>query len=40
MLSDGTIRPPIQERIPLAQAARAQALLEGGKVLGKLVLRP
>ncbi len=40
MLGDGVIRPPIQERIPLAQAARAQALLESGKVLGKLVLRP
>jgi NADPH2:quinone reductase len=40
LLADGAIRPPIQERIPLAQAARAQTLLESGKVLGKLVLRP
>lgn len=34
------IRPAIQERIPLAEAARAHALLESGKVLGKLVLEP
>lgn len=40
MLSDGTIRPAIQERVPLAEAARAQALLESGRVLGKLVLKP
>lgn len=33
-------RPAIQERIPLAEAARAHALLESGKVLGKLVLEP
>jgi len=40
LLGNGTIRPPIQERVPLAQAARAQALLESGRVLGKLVLKP
>jgi NADPH:quinone reductase len=40
MLSNGTIRPSIQERVPLAEAARAQALLESGRVLGKLVLKP
>jgi NADPH:quinone reductase len=40
LLGHGTIRPPIQERVPLAQAARAQALLESGRVLGKLVLKP
>jgi NADPH:quinone reductase-like Zn-dependent oxidoreductase len=38
--SDGTIRSSIQERVPLAEAARAQALLESGGVLGKLVLKP
>jgi len=26
--------------VPLAEAARAQALLESGRVLGKLVLKP
>ncbi|HYS16118.1 MAG TPA: zinc-binding dehydrogenase [Candidatus Binatia bacterium] len=40
MLSGGAIRPPIQERVPLAEAARAQGLLESGRVLGKLVLKP
>jgi NADPH:quinone reductase-like Zn-dependent oxidoreductase len=40
MLRDGTIRPAIQERVSRAEAARAQALLESGRVLGKLVLKP
>jgi NADPH2:quinone reductase len=40
LLGNGTIRPPIQERVPLAEAARAQALLESGRVMGKLVLKP
>ena len=40
MLVDGTIQPSIQERVPLAEAARAQALLESGRVMGKLVLKP
>ena len=40
MLSDGAIRPPIQERVPLAEAGRAQALLESGQAMGKLVLKP
>jgi NADPH2:quinone reductase len=40
MMAGGAIRPAIQERIPLADAARAQSLLESGRVLGKLVLRP
>lgn len=40
LLARGAIRPPIRERIPLAEAARAHALLESGKVLGKLVLEP
>ena len=40
LLGNGTISPSIQERVPLAEAARAQALLESGRVLGKLVLKP
>ena len=40
MLRDGTIRPAIHERVPLAEAARAHALLETGAVMGKLLLRP
>ena len=33
-------RPPIHERVPLAEAARAHALLEDGRVLGNLLLKP
>ena len=40
MMSSGVLRPAIQERVPLAEAARAQAQLESGRVLGKLVLKP
>jgi NADPH2:quinone reductase len=40
MLGKGTIRPPIQERVPLAEAARAHVLLESGGVMGKLILKP
>jgi NADPH:quinone reductase len=39
-LATGTIRPLIHDRIPLAQAARAHQLLEGGEVIGKLLLKP
>jgi NADPH2:quinone reductase len=40
LLAEGKIRPPIHERIPLSQASRAHALLEGGKVLGKIIMKP
>ena len=40
LLSAGKIKPAIWMRLPLAEAARAHALVEGGKVLGKLVLKP
>jgi NADPH2:quinone reductase len=40
MLGDGAIRPHIHERLPLAEAARAQALLESSRVLGRLLLKP
>jgi NADPH:quinone reductase-like Zn-dependent oxidoreductase len=40
MLRDGTIRPAIHERVPLAEAARAHTLLESGSVMGRLLLRP
>lgn len=40
LLARGAIRPVIQQRLPLAEAARAHELLESGKVLGKLVLKP
>ena len=40
LLSAGKIKPAIWMRLPLAEAARAHALIEDGKVLGKLVLKP
>lgn len=40
LLRDGKIRPCIHEKLPLADAARAHALLEGSSVLGKLILKP
>ena len=32
--------PPIWARLPLADAGKAHALLESGKVLGKIILKP
>ena len=40
LLAAGKIKPAIWARLPLADAARAHALIESGKVLGKLVLKP
>ena len=40
LLAARVIRPPIHDRIPLAQARRAHELLESGKVLGKLIMKP
>jgi NADPH2:quinone reductase len=40
LLAAGKIKPAISARLPLAEAARAHALLEGGMVKGKLVLKP
>jgi NADPH2:quinone reductase len=40
LLSAGKIKPAIWMRLPLAEASRAHALIEEGKVLGKLVLKP
>lgn len=40
LFSRGAVRPVIHERVPLAQAARAHAMLESGQVLGKVVLQP
>jgi NADPH2:quinone reductase len=36
----GKVRPEIFDRIPLAEARRAHELLDGGDVLGKLILKP
>ncbi len=40
LLAAGTLKPRIYDRLPLAEAVRAHELLEGGAVLGKLLLRP
>ena len=38
LLEDGQIKPAIAQRFPLLEAAKANALLEGGQVIGNLVL--
>ena len=40
LLANGTIKVPIHERIPLAEAARAHRVFESGKVMGKLIMKP
>jgi NADPH2:quinone reductase len=40
MLAAGKLHPRIHARVPLAHAARAHEMLEGGEVLGKLLLVP
>jgi len=40
MLAAGLLRPRIHARLPLAAAARAHEMLEGGSVMGKLLLQP
>jgi NADPH2:quinone reductase len=39
-LEAGKIRPHIHARLPLREAARAHEMLEGGGVLGKILLKP
>jgi NADPH2:quinone reductase len=38
LLAAGQIKPVVAQRIPLAEAARAHELLEGGQYAGKIVL--
>lgn len=40
LLANGTIKVPIHERIPLADAARAHRVFESGQVMGKLIMKP
>ena len=40
LVFDGTLKPVIQEVLPLEEARRAHEILEQGKVFGKLVLVP
>jgi len=39
-LKEGTVKPHIQERIPLLEASRAHRMLESRTVTGKLILKP
>jgi len=36
----GQIKPIITERLPLAEAARAHELLEQGRSMGRILLKP
>lgn len=38
LLENGTVKPPVQETLPLEQAQRAHEILEANEVTGKLVL--
>jgi NADPH:quinone reductase-like Zn-dependent oxidoreductase len=38
IVEEGRIRPVISDEFPLLEAARANALLESGQVVGNLVL--
>jgi NADPH2:quinone reductase len=40
MLAAGKLHPRIHARLPLAEAVRAHQMLEGGEVMGKLLLLP
>jgi NADPH2:quinone reductase len=40
MLQAGTIKVPIYDRIPLAEAPRAHRVFESGEVTGKLIMKP
>jgi len=40
LLQAGTIKVPIYDRIPLAEAARAHRVFESGAVMGKLIMKP
>ena len=40
LLGEGTIKPVVTERVPLAEASRAHELLERGGHAGKVVLVP
>jgi len=39
-LGEGTIRPRIHGRLPLSEARKAHEMLEGGEIIGKLLLQP
>ncbi len=40
LMAQGSVKPPIFARFPLEQAPDAHAMLEDGKVMGKVLLKP
>jgi NADPH2:quinone reductase len=40
LMASGKIRLPVAARIPLTEVARAHALIESGKALGRILLKP
>jgi len=40
LLNEGKIKPYISQRMPLSDAAAAHALIEEGKTVGKIILKP
>jgi NADPH2:quinone reductase len=40
LFTEGSVRPPIDRRLPLAEARQAHELLDQRAVLGKLILKP
>ena len=40
LFASGDVRPPVYQRVPLAEARRAHAMLDAREVLGKLLLAP
>lgn len=40
MIRDGKVKPLVYKELPLEQAREAHELLDAGKIIGKLVLRP
>ena len=40
LMSEGRLKVPIYDRIPLAEAPRAHRVFESGQVMGKLLMKP
>ena len=38
--AEGTLSPPIFDRLPLSEARRAHELMDSRAILGKLILKP
>ena len=40
LFASGAIRPPLHDRLPLAEARKAHELLDARAIMGKLILVP